>query len=52
MCESCDKLDAKIERYQRLTLSITDQVTIARIRELIVQLQTQKAALHPDSRNL
>jgi hypothetical protein len=52
MCESCDKLDVRIERYQRLTQSITDQLTIVRIRELIVQLQAQKAALHPDSKNI
>jgi hypothetical protein len=47
MCDKCIELDAKIENYQRLSSTITDQRTHDGIKELIERMQAQKAALHP-----
>jgi hypothetical protein len=46
MCEKCADLDRKIEHYERLRLSIADQVTVERIKELVAQMKAQKADLH------
>jgi hypothetical protein len=48
MCEKCVEIDKTIVRYQRILLTIGDQVTIDRTKEVIADLQTQKAALHPE----
>jgi hypothetical protein len=48
MCEKCAPLDQKIEHYQKLLLGIGDQLTIDRIKQLIADLQVQKATLHPE----
>jgi hypothetical protein len=48
VCEKCIELDTKIARCRRLSLAISDQLTIDRIKALILELQTQKAALHPE----
>jgi hypothetical protein len=47
MCDKCKELDDKIEHYERISASITDQLTIDRIKELVKQIKTQKDALHP-----
>ena len=49
MCEKCVALDRKIEHYERLRLSIADQVTVDRIKELLAEMKAQKAALHPEN---
>jgi hypothetical protein len=48
MCDKCFEIDKAIERYQRILVSISDQVTVDRTKELIADLQAQKAALHPE----
>ena len=48
MCERCAELDDKIEHYSRIAGSITDQLTIERINELVKQMKAEKAALHPE----
>jgi hypothetical protein len=48
VCDKCDELDKKIEHYGLMLLSIGDQVTVDRIKELIAALQAQKATLHPE----
>jgi hypothetical protein len=48
MCEKCEEIDKTIARYQRILLSIGDQVTVDRTKELIAELEAQKAALHPE----
>jgi hypothetical protein len=48
MCDKCDELYKTIERYRRILLSIGDQVTVDRTKELIAELQAKKAALHPE----
>jgi hypothetical protein len=48
MCEKCLEIDARIERYQRLSSGITDQATLDGIKQLIEQAAAQKTALHPE----
>jgi hypothetical protein len=45
MCKKCKELDEKIEQYRRLSKSITDQPTIDRFEEMIMDLYEQKIAL-------
>ena len=48
MCDKCAELDGRIEHYRRIAASISDQLTISRIKELVAKLETQKAELHPE----
>jgi hypothetical protein len=48
MCDRCVELDHKIEHYKRISASITDQLTIDRIKELVEQMKAEKTALHPE----
>jgi hypothetical protein len=48
MCEKCVEIDQKIERYRRIQQSILDQYTVDQTRELVADLEAQKAALHPE----
>jgi hypothetical protein len=43
----CVELDGKLAHYERLSKSISDQLTIDRINELVKQIEAQKDALHP-----
>jgi FAD/FMN-containing dehydrogenase len=47
MCDKCVELDGKIEHYQRLSSTITDQRTLDAIKELTERMRAEKAALHP-----
>jgi hypothetical protein len=46
MCDKCDELDKKIERYWKLSAAISDRLALDGIKAAIEDLQTQKAALH------
>lgn len=48
MCDRCERLDEKIEHYKKVVSAMTDQLTIERITALVLEMQTQKAALHPE----
>ena len=48
MCGACEQLDEKIEHYKKVVSAMTDQLTIERITALVLEMQTQKTALHPD----
>ena len=48
MCEECIEIDKKIERYRRIQQAIPDQVTVDKAKELVADLEAQKAAFHPD----
>jgi hypothetical protein len=50
MCDKCTELDGKIEHYERISASISDQLAIDRIKELVERLKAQKAALRPEQR--
>jgi hypothetical protein len=47
MCNQCVEIDKTIERYRNILRSINDQLTLDRAKELIADLEAQKAALHP-----
>jgi len=51
MCEKCVAIDRKIEHYERLCLSISDQLTIDRVKALIAEMKAQKVGLHPDQQS-
>lgn len=48
MCEQCVEIDEKIGRYRRIVLSITDDVTIERFKEVVADLEAKKLALHAE----
>jgi hypothetical protein len=50
MCDKCVEIDKSIERYRRIILSIGDQITVERTKELIADLEAQKDSLHPINR--
>jgi hypothetical protein len=51
MCEKCIEIDNTILRYQRITTSINDSLTVERANKLIADFKVQKAALHSDRTN-
>jgi len=48
MCEKCDEIDKKIERYRQIQRTILDQVTVDRTTEMVAELEAQKAVLHQE----
>jgi hypothetical protein len=48
MCEKCVEINEKIEHYRLIQRSIMDQLTVDHAKELIAELEAQKAALHPE----
>ena len=48
MCDKCDELDMKIERYRRLADSAMDRLTREAAAKLIEELNAHKAQLHPE----
>jgi hypothetical protein len=46
MCEKCEELEKKIERYRRLAFSINDRLTIDRLNQLIKDAEAAITALH------
>jgi hypothetical protein len=48
MCDQCDQLDVKIERYRRLSTGTTDSMVREAAAKLIEELNAEKAKLHPE----
>jgi hypothetical protein len=48
MCNKCDEIDKTIERYRRIKERVANQVLVDRARELISEMEADKAALHPE----
>jgi hypothetical protein len=48
MCDKCQELEKKIERYRRVASSINDRTTIDQLNELIKDMEDEKAKLHPN----
>jgi hypothetical protein len=44
MCDKCVELDRKIEHYERIAASITDQLTIDRFKMLIEECGPERSA--------
>jgi hypothetical protein len=51
MCDKCQELEKKIERYRTLATRLFDQPTIEAINKLIEEMQA-KAGLHPSPQAL
>ena len=50
MCDRCQELDEKIERYRTIAWAINDQRTVDKLVEMIAGMEAQKAALHPEQK--
>ena len=48
MCDKCQELQKKIDRYLRLAFSINDQPTIDQLNQVIKNLEAEKIKLHLD----
>ena len=49
MCDNCAELDVTIEHYEWTRLSIGDQLTVDRIKELVAEMNAKKAKFHPEN---
>jgi hypothetical protein len=47
MCEKCDSLGERIDRYRRLSETLADLPTKQHLVDLIGMLEAEKSALHP-----
>jgi hypothetical protein len=50
MCNTCDEIDMTIQRYRRIKERVAEQALVDRARELIAEMEADKAALHPEGR--
>jgi hypothetical protein len=48
MCEKCVEIDQTIARYKSLKRQTADQIGDRAADELIVRLEAEKLALHPE----
>jgi hypothetical protein len=48
MCEKCVTIERKIEHYERLCSSISDQLTVERVKTLVVEMKAQRAKFHSE----
>ena len=48
MCEKCVEIDYTIERYRGIKERVSDQALVDRAKELIAELEADKAARHPE----
>jgi hypothetical protein len=48
MCDRCEELDSKIERYRQLAERVRDPLLTEGVSKLIEEMEAQKAALHPE----
>jgi hypothetical protein len=48
MCDKCVEIDGKIAHYRWIASQIKDQLTLDGIKKLISELESKKAALHPE----
>ena len=50
MCDKCAGIDHAICRFRGITRSISEQLTVARAKEVIADLEALKLVLHPEQR--
>jgi hypothetical protein len=50
VCDRCKPLDREIESFRRLHKIADDPLALTLIAETIVDLQAEKASLHPDQK--
>ena len=49
MCEKCEDLQRRMDRFRRLGSQISDAVTVERFKAAIAELEALKAKMHPKS---
>jgi hypothetical protein len=49
MCDKCDDIDLRVDRYRQLAGGVTDKQALESIERLVADLEMQKALLHPKS---
>lgn len=47
MCEKCDEIVVRIARYGWMKSEILDEQTLIAIDQTLVEMDAEKAALHP-----
>jgi hypothetical protein len=50
MCERCKAIDTEVQSFRRLRAEADDPLALALIAEAIVDLEAEKASLHPDEK--
>jgi hypothetical protein len=48
VCDKCNEIDDKIERYRRFAQAVPNPEFVDRLNALIKDLEQEKAALHPE----
>jgi hypothetical protein len=48
MCNKCDEIDKTIVRYRTIKERVADPALVDRAGELIAEMESDKAALHPE----
>jgi hypothetical protein len=48
MCNKCVEIDKTIERYRGIKERVSDLALVDRAKQLIAELEADKAALHPE----
>ena len=48
MCEKCETIDENIARYKRIRAQVMDERLHRAVAELLAELESKKAALHPE----
>jgi hypothetical protein len=48
VCDKCDELDDRIERYRKLASGISDRLTLDAIADRIKEMEAQKVQFHPN----
>jgi hypothetical protein len=47
VCERCNEIDNKIERYKRMAKMINDRAALQAIDTIVADLEAQRLTLHP-----
>jgi hypothetical protein len=50
MCKQCEEIDAKIAYYRQQLVGVDDQTAIVLLNIVIADLESDKAALHPEDK--
>jgi hypothetical protein len=48
MCDQCDQIDEKLQRYRFMARWLNDPTTLKGLRLLTAKSEAEKHALHPD----
>ena len=48
MCDRCDAIDRELVSFRHLRANVEDEFALVLIAEAVRDLQSERAALHPD----